>query len=203
MASDIFGNIFIETELESAVMAQFATWMPVYIREIEIQLARTPGQIPPPKQYTTRNEFTSFPEDKMPMCVVVSPGIDNEPKAEGDGTYSAEFLVGVGFAAAARDADASGLMAKIYGAAGRKILLDKQSIGGIARGVEWVDHNNDELVTEDERTIRASYDIFRVKVWDVVTRFSGPLAPADPVNQPGSNWPTANIVKIDEINVLP
>lgn len=201
--SDVFGNIFIETELETAIMDQFALWMPTYIQEIELQLNRQRGQIPPPKQYTTRNEFTSFPEDRMPMCVVVSPGIDNEPKAEADGIYSAEFLVGVGFAASAKNADASGLMAKIYGAAGRKILLDRPSIGGVAQGVEWVDHNNDELVTEDERTVRASYDIFRVRVWDVVTRFSGPIAPADPVVQPGSNWPSANIVHIDDIKVLP
>lgn len=201
--TDVFGNIFVETVLETAIMTQFSDWMPVYIQEIEIQLNRTRGQIPPPKQYTTRNEFTSFPEDRMPMCVVVSPGIDNEPKAEGDGTYSAEFLVGVGFAASAKDADASGFLAKVYAAAGRKILLDRQSIGGVAQGVEWVDHNNDELVTEDERTVRASYDIFRVKVWDVVTRFSGPLAPPDPADQPGSNWPTADIVVIDDIKVLP
>lgn len=203
--ADIFGPIFVDTTLETAAMNQFDLWMPTYIQEIEIQLGRTRGQIPPPKQYATRNEFTSFPADLMPMCIVVSPGLDGEPTAEGDGTYSAWFQLGVGFAAAARDAEASGFLARVYGAAGRKILLDRQSIGGVAHAVQWVDHSNDDLVTEDERTIRASYDIFRVHIWNVVTRGAGPAAPAVPnaATQPGSQWPTANTVKINSINLKP
>lgn len=198
---DVFGNIIIGTQVETAVIDTLVMWMPTYIREIELQLGRAQNLIPPPKTYTTRNEFTSFPADLMPLCVVVSPGLADPPTTEGDGTMSAWWSVGVGLAAAARDADASGFIAKIYGAAARALLLQNASLGTFAQGVEWVDESYDDLVTEEERTIRACYNVFRVKVWDIVTKGAGPVAPANPATQPGSTWPTANIVKIDAINV--
>jgi hypothetical protein len=89
-------------------------------------------------------------------------------------------------------------MAKIYGAAARSILLQHQALGDFgAQGVEWIDESYDDLVTEEDRVVRASFGIFQVKVWDVVTRFSGPTDPIpDPADQPGSNWPTADIVNV-------
>jgi hypothetical protein len=200
---DKFGELIVGTQLEVAVMDTLSDWMPVYIREIELQLTRPQGKIPPPRTYTTRNEFTSFPDDQMPICVVVSPGLADPPTKEGDGTYSAWWSVGVGFAAAARDADASGFVAKVYGAACRGVLLGSHSsLGGFATGLEWVDESYDDLVTEEERTIRACYDIFRVHKTGIVTRGVGPTTlPNDPASQPGSTWPTANTVKIDGINL--
>lgn len=201
--TDVFEPIFTATQLEVAAMQTLSTWMPTYLQEIELQLNRTRGEIPPPAEYSTRNEFTSFPEDKMPLCVVVSPGLSDPPTKEGDGTYSGWWALGVGFATVARDADASNFLAKVYGAAARAILLQNSSLGGISQGTEWIDESYDELVTEDDRVVRACYLIFRFNVWNVVTKNAGPPPPADPAAQPGSNWPTANLVQIDEINVLP
>lgn len=197
----VFGTITVGTEVETAVMAQLAAWMPTVIQEIELQYNRERGKIPPPKMYTTRNEFTSFPTDILPLCVVVSPGLADPPTKDGEGVFEAWWTLGVGFAAEARDADAAGFLAKVYGAAGRKILLTHQSLGGVTQKVVWVDESYDDLVVEDDRTVRATYLIFRVLKGDIVTEYAGPAAPANPATQPGSTWPTANIVKIDGINV--
>jgi hypothetical protein len=135
---------------------------------------------------------------------VVSPGLADQPTKEGDGTYSAWWSMGIGFAAAARDADASAFLAKLYGAAARKVLIDKKSLGGFVQSTEWVDESYDDLVTEEERTIRACYLIFRVYKWGVATEGGPPEPiPPDPATQPGSTWPEANTVVIDAINVQP
>lgn len=200
MANDsIFGNIVPGVLLENAVMEIIHSWMPTYLQELERQLGWERGRIPSPRYYTTRNEFDSFPEDKMPMCVVVSPGLADPPTREGDGTYSADWAIGVGFAAQAKDADSSHAMATIYAAAGRALLLQHTSLGGVAHGIEWIDESYDDLVTEENRTIRAAYNIYRVSIWDVVKKGAGPVAPTtppDPENLPGSNWPTAETIEI-------
>lgn len=200
--SSVFGEVVLGTQVETAAMATLGQWMPTYIQEMEIRLGRTRGEIPPPRTYTTRNTLTSYPADIMPLCVVVSPGLADPPTKQGDGRFSAWWTLGVGFAAAAKDADASGFLAKLYGAAGRLILLHKQSLGGFASKVHWVDESYDDLVDDDERTIRACYGVYRVLVEGIATEYAGPAAPADPANQPGSTWPTADIVQIDAINVL-
>jgi hypothetical protein len=92
-AVDVFGTIFVETQLETAVMEQFRIWMPTYIQEIELQLGRTRGQIPPPRSYHTRNELASFPPDLMPVCIVVSPGLTEEPLADGEGVYTTRWAL--------------------------------------------------------------------------------------------------------------
>jgi hypothetical protein len=202
VVNDVFKPIFVGTELEEAAMTTLSKWMPTYLQEIELQLGRTRDLIPAPRLYTTRNEFTSFPDDQMPMCVVVSTGLADPPLADGEGTYSGWFALGVGFAAAAKDAESSGFLAKVYGAAGRAILLHYPSLGGICEGVEWADESYDDLVSEEERTIRACYSIYRVKVGNLVTRYAGPSDPIpDPVTQPGSQTTVANIVTIDDITV--
>lgn len=198
--SDIFGPILVGSTVEQAVMETLRTWMPTYIEEIELQLGRARGLIPPPKMYTTRNRFESFPDDRMPMCVVVSPGFTDQPTADGEGNYFGWLGMGVGCIAAARDAEAAGFLSKLYAAAARAILLHnpglKDALGNPrAIGTEWVDESYDDtIVSEEDKTVKAAYVLFRVKVDNVVSRWTGPITPPDPAILPGSQWPTADIV---------
>lgn len=206
MSEGVYGPIVVGTQIEVAALQTLNTWMSNYLREAERQLGRTQGQIPPPKMYTTRNELTSFPDDILPLCVVVSPGLVDEPTKEGDGTYSAWWGLGVGFAAVASDVEAAAFLSKTYAAVGRAILTDRQSLGtdGLVTKVIWVDESYDDLVTEDDRSVRAAYNVYRVNVYGVTREYAGPgptALPADPASQPGSTWPTANIVTIDAINI--
>lgn len=197
--SDIFGPIVVGTDVERAVMDTLKLWMPTLLQEIELQQARTRGLIPLPRLYTTRNEFDSYPEDQLPMCVVVSPGLVGPPTKDGEGYYSATWAMAIGFAAQGKDADTSGYLAKVYGAAARWIVLNKGSLGGFASGVEWEDESYDDLVSEDARVVRACYNLYRVAVDGVVQKGVGPPTPTvpDPTTQPGSQWPDIELVDID------
>lgn len=188
-ANDVFKNLFVAHDLELKTLETLKIWMPTYLQEIERQSGLTRGLIPRPRTYTTRNEFTTFPEDQMPICVVISPGIVDRPEAEGNGTYSGWFSLGVGLLCSAKTEEDTNHLSKIYAAAIRGIMLQQSDLGGIASAIEWMDESYDDIPIENqERTIRASQWVGMVLIDDIVTRFTGPLEP-DPENAPGSLWP--------------
>lgn len=186
----VFGPIFVGHDLEKATMETLAAWFPTYLREIELQMELPEGLIPPPRTYTTRNEFTSFPEDQMPICVVISPGLAGEPHKEGNGTFSGWFSLGVGVLASASTEEDTNFLSKVYGAAVRAIMLQKQGLGGICKGIEWADESYNDLPDIDQtRSIRASQWIGLAYIDNIVNQFAGPLGDPLPEEQPGSNWP--------------
>lgn len=60
-----------------------------------------------------------------------------------------------------------------------------------ATAVHWVDEGYTDLAADAERTLFNGQLEFEVSVDLVVDRFGGPSSPADPVTQPGTDWPTA------------
>jgi hypothetical protein len=178
-------------------------WLPVYLPEVERQLGR-PLQMPQPKTYTTRRKFAKFPEDQLPTIIVVSPGLDDDPNEEGDGSYRATWRIHIGCVVSTSDMAATNLAAKIMGAATRSVILQHASLGGIACGVEWYDESYDDLPDDDaSRSLGASSVSFRVEVEDVVNWKRGPdgvyLPDPDPDAQPGDEWPVADTVTVELI----
>jgi hypothetical protein len=190
---DLFGPIFVPSFLEQAVIDTLKLWLPTYLAEVELQLEREQGLIEPPRSYTTRRRFEKFPEDQIPTCVVVSPGLANEPHKEGDGSHRAEWALGVGVIVSAPDQESTNLVAKIYGAAIRACLLQKSSLGGVASGITWYDESYDDLPSDDTaRTLGAAALYFRVEVEDIVNSRVGPNVPTPP----GTQWGVAETVTV-------
>ncbi len=194
MVTDIFGAIFSGDQLEDAVISTLRKWLPTYIREVELQRGLELGRIQKPRTYTSRNEFTTFPEDQLPICVVVSPGLAHPPTADGEGRYHAWYALGVAIVAAANTEDHTNKVAKMYGAAIRACLLQKPALeGDVSMGVEWEDESYDDLPTSDkEKTLSAVQMVFRYLIDDITTRWTGPaypFEPGDPFTNPGDEWP--------------
>lgn len=194
MRDDIFRPIFSADVLESAVIATLRKWMPTYLREMEVQRDLTRGRILIPRTFTTRNEFSTFPDEQMPVCVVVSPGLADAPNPDGEGRYVGWWALGVGVVARANTETNTNSLAKIYGAAVRAIIMHKQGLDDSwpFGGNEWIDETFTDIPTDErERSMRAVQVIFRVWVDELVTKNAGPAYPddPDPDNQPGSDWP--------------
>jgi hypothetical protein len=205
-AADIFRPIFDASVLEDAVIATLRAWMPTYIQEIEFQRGWERGRIQAPRTYGSRNEFSTFPDEAMPIVVVVSPGLADAARPDGEGRYIGWWSLGVGIVARANDEENTNRIAKVYAACARAILLQKQGLDGswAFGGVEWIDENFSDIPTaERERTIRSAQVIFRVWVDELVTRNAGPAHPAepDPASQPGSDWPDVETADVT-VNVV-
>lgn len=202
VSESVFGRIVVESDIDSAVMHHLRDWMPTYIREIERQMEMTMGKIPPPRTYTRRNRFDTYPEDQNPLAIVISPGLVGEdPAMDGEGWFNCWFGLGIGLSAMAASPEAADMVVKVQVAAARAIMLQKQNIGGLIQGVHWldVDYIDVPVTFDDAKYVRMGRLAFRVYVEQTVNRYGGPATPdpPDPEEQPGSQWPVANIVDVD------
>lgn len=178
--STVFQRILVASEIEEAAINVLAKWFPTYLREIESQLGLPVNRVPTPRNYTNRNKFDSLRGEEMPKIVVISPGLLNPPEKQGNGQYRALWRLGVGVATTGETESEASMMSKIYGSAVRKILLDKQSLGG-GLGISeviWIDEVYEDLPIPDQvQQYRAATIFFAVDVNNVVTARRGPSEP--------------------------
>lgn len=193
--SSVFGEIKIATDLEQAVLDTLQLWFYTIARQVEIGEGIPQDSLPQPKSWITNERFdrTNTP---LPTIVVINPGMAMPPKQEGDGSFRCFWNIGVGVFVSGRDRAANKALVRLYTAICRTIMLKKQSLGGYAAGVTWLDESYDDVfATVDEETIGAGQAIFQVEVDGVVNRYGAPAVPLqppdppDPGTQPGSTWP--------------
>jgi len=196
--STVFQPIISADELETWVTETLQLWWLTYAREFELQKGMAEDSLPEPRSWVIAEEVEREGTDQLPSIVVVSPGLNGDrPIQEGDGTFDATWLIGVGiFVSAATRSDTAKLVRQ-YGAIIRAIMLQKQTLGGNANGTTWLDESyNDDFTFTDDKTISAGQVIFNIQVASVLNRFAGPMQP-DPDTQPGSQWPTADTVEVE------
>jgi hypothetical protein len=201
---DIFLPIKDGSQLESAVMEHLAAWMPVYLRELEVQRGWPDDQhLPNIRSYVTFSNFDHFDEQQLPSAVVSSPGLSAPPRMEGSGTYTAIWSVNVTVIVSAKDQVSTNTLAKMYAAAVRGVMVQKPSLGGFSVGVVWKNESYTDLGSSDgERTFAVGSGQFDVTVDEVINKMGGPRTypsadPPDPATQPGSQWPDAQEVDVD------
>jgi hypothetical protein len=194
--TDAFKNILTGSEVEQWVIDIIKKWAETYIDEVQFQIGWQGNQIPNPRSYTTRTRVRHFEDDQLPQCVVVSPGLADMPKREGDGTYRAEFSVGVSVICSAQDESSTKALARFYAAVTRAILVQHSSLDGHASGLEWRDESYDDIQDDADvsRVMAAGSNYFRIEVPEVVTWGSGPkfVKPPTPDTDPWpgeSRWP--------------
>jgi hypothetical protein len=174
----VFGDILIASQIEEAAINQLQIWIPTYLREIERQLEIAIGSTPTPEHFSNRNSLDMLAGEKFPKVIVISPGLDGAPLADGSGVYSARWQLGVGSIIAANSEPLANMQSKIYGAACRKIMIDKPSLGGLARAITWEDEQYEDLpVPNQNMLLKSAVVYFSVDCQNVSTRWSGPDHP--------------------------
>ena len=199
-SGDVFGAVVSATDVENAVIQTLQYWFETYLQQRELERGEQRGSIERPFTWRTTNEFNDKnPEDSPPFIAVVSNGLTREPLRAGDGSVRACWGIGIGIILAASTREASlSLVKDYYIPTIRRILVQKQSLRewpngeAFAYGVDWIDEGYDDVTFDEaDRSLGQGQLMFEVEVDQVVDRFGGPNAPADPVHQPGSNWPEA------------
>lgn len=192
----IFRSIISDDVVEDAVVHHLRRWLPTYLSEVERQRGLAAGyyERPPESSYTVRAEFDSFPEEMLPLVVVVAPGITDDPPKDGGGSYRPGFQIGVTCVVSTSDGQVGTRRAAYrLGAAIRAVLLQKQSLmptpGGeldnLVRGVGWIGTRNNELPPDAERTIWACRQLFEIEIDGALTTKAGPANPVpDPTLPP-------------------
>lgn len=198
--ADRFENILTGSDVEQWVIDMLKKWALTYINELQFQIGWDGAQIPVPRSFTTRTRVRHFEDDQLPQCIVVSPGLADRPRKEGNGVYRATFSMGVSVIASAKDESTTKALARFYAAVTRAILLQHASLDGKADGMEWWDESYDDIEDDADvsRVLAAGSNFFRIEVPNVVTWGAGPklIVPPTPDTEawPGeSRWPNPPI----------
>ncbi len=177
VVSNVFGRIVTAAQIEKAAIETIKEWMPDYLEEMEKQHGWKHGTLPVPLNYTNRNSFDMVAGEPIPKVVVISPGMEGAPHMNGSNQYRALWQLGVGVAIAARTEELANDHVKAYGGAVRKILLDKQSLGGfegVAQIVLTGEVYDDIDLPNPHQLYKSAGVYFLVDVENIVTARHGP-----------------------------
>lgn len=182
----IYGRIVTAPEVEQAVTAVIEERIEEYVARMERHAGRNVKSIALPKSYITKNDLDHWPEESLPSVVVTAPGLDGPPKMEGDGSYRAKWLVGVGVVVGATSTSKAIELSKLYGAAVRELLIQNSSLEGFSEGITWENEKYDDLGDQDSLNLAAASVIIGVEVRGVANRSGGTMEPPkEPYEEPG------------------
>lgn len=181
MTDPIYGPILSPVDVQVAVRTTIKQWVATYLAVVERLNDLDPKKLPHPKSYVLKDDgtLTKRPEDQTPSVVILCPGTAGDPVMDGEGLYRVPWAVSVAAIVSARDQETSSDVAKFYAAAIRALLVQQGSLGGFAASTRWRGERNDDLRSEDDRTLAVGVNVFEVLVRDVVQKGAGLTEPPD------------------------
>lgn len=96
MPDSNYGPLLAFTDVEDAVLDHYRLWMDLWLAARERKLDLTYGTIARPRSYIVKQTFTALPgEERTPIVIAVSDGLQDEPVRRGDGHYEVRFRFGI------------------------------------------------------------------------------------------------------------
>jgi hypothetical protein len=201
-STNVFGPSVSGATVERRIAEFVEPFLNDYIAEAERIDGWATGEIERPLSVVPASNLDRWPEDQLPVLVVVSPGITGTPERRGDGSYRAVF--GVQFApVVSADTEANTRrLAQAHALAMRLLVVQHGGLGGIASDVRWIGESYDAIPFEQTRTLQAGLVAFNVGVEAVASEAYGLPEPLPDPQTPGQ-WPEATVVdtKVDSIAI--
>lgn len=193
-AQNVYGVIWSAKQVENRVIGALEDWLPYYLGEMERVDGYDPDTIERPRGYVRASEFGKWPEDQIPVVLVITG--EARPTKHEDGRYEATFPVGVAPIVSELEKDGTRDLANTYAAAIRSAVVQHKRLkstaypDGIEGHVNWTHEGYTDLAHDDTRTLGAASVIFDVTINNVVTAAAGPRElPSEPPNVDPGDWP--------------
>lgn len=200
-ASNIFGPIIDGDTVEEAVKASLEVWISEYLGEMERLKGYAPNEIQRPLGIVTSSQFAKWPEDEVPLILIVSGGT-GKPVRRSKGEAEVAWSIAVNPIVSDTDEAATRKLALTYAAAVRAALEQHKRLrsalhpDGFASFTHWEGESYTDLAFLESRTLGTARVMFSVGVESVVTAFAGPREPRpDPKVDPGP-WPTGKRITV-------
>jgi hypothetical protein len=205
-------------DLRRWAIAGIGLWFPAYLRDSERHHGIAPGYCHLPTGFrinpqenaaTAVPERTKHPEQRLPIILVVSPGLtDSAPVRQHDRTFNTEWALTLVGIIHGKNEDEAELVASCYGLALVKMMVAQaggwaslDDYAGPALTVETVqwttpglDFNTLEVTRR--RSVVAAEANFTVVFRDSATSQGPQLPPVDPLPDPG-DWPEVITTELD------
>ncbi len=201
--TNLFGRIVSRTAVERAVIASLNIWLDSALGELERIDDWPLNSIKRPMGIVTRSQFAKWPEDQLPVILVICAGLAGTPVEHAGGRYDASWLVGVAPIVSDVDEDSTRDLAGAYGAAVRTAVLQHSMLkspinpDGFSSSIDWVGEDDTDIPFLASRSLASTRVVFQVSVETAVTKQAGPRTPPEtPWVDPGE-WPEITHVEID------
>lgn len=201
--TNLFERIVTPEDVEGAMRATIAEWAPDYFAELERNAGYAPGEVARPAGVITTREFAKWPEDQLPLILVMSGGTIGKPVRRARGTYEAAWAVTVAAIVSDVDQGESRRLMAVYAGAIRAMVLQHKMLksslheDGFATFLAWEGETYSDIDFVDSRNLDSCRVNFSVGVEQVVTEQAGPREPSeDPLEDPGE-WPGVSEVDIN------
>lgn len=210
-ATNVYGALVSAGQVERRIIGSLEDWLPFYLGEMERLDGYDPGSLPVPVGYVRASEFAKWPEDALPVMLVMAAATSKVRKGQ-DGQHEAEWTVGVAPIVKDQSQGDSRDLATTYAAAVRgavvqhKRLKSKAHPDGIEGSVEWLGEAYTDLAFDSTRTLGTARVIFSVTLDNVVSAAAGPRElPSTPPSIDPGDWPGVSSidVKVNPVEVLP
>lgn len=199
MSNMVLGAIVDAGQVEDDVKNHLELWLPTYLAQLAEDRGLPRGTYLRPDgsavgnwQHTT--EFEVQETTALPAVLIINTGLDGVPVREGDGSFRAAWMVGIGVLVSAGGTNAnlsSSRLAKRWGAAIRWAMLQYSLDNTAVEGIDWLDEGYDDVPSELQRSLSSARLVFRIEYHSVMNSNSGPGLPtpiADPVNNDYPDW---------------
>jgi hypothetical protein len=197
-----FGHSVSPFVVENDMMEHLKFWMPTYLGQMERESnpVRDPGSLKV-VDWTTKTRFDSFPEDAIPMVIIISPGTVGKPYKQGK-KWCGTWLLRITAVCSAPDEDTTRELAHLYVQAIKMAVLQYKQINNNpdVEGVDWAGDVYNLIASSETRTLAASQVVFHVAYSNVLDEGEGPAEPTaapEAPTDPGP-WPT---VKEGGVNI--
>lgn len=203
--ANVFGPIVTAKQVEGAVVAMLDEWMPDYLSELERQDEDyAPGEMARPRDIVIASEFERRDEVQLPCIVVISDGLTGKPERKGDGTYDAEWRIGVAAIVSDVDEAETRSLAQTYATAIRLAMVQHKRLKstlhptGFADWMTWEGEGYADVSFNAARSFFAGQVLFTVGVENVAKEAVGPRQPSgEEVSGDPGPLPTLHEVDID------
>lgn len=192
----IYGEIITGKEVRQALEDTIKMWIPEYLAEVGAKYGFDRGDLPVFATYEPMIQWDKFDEDQIPLCLIIAPGTLDQPQVR-DGKLRVRWGAGIGCVVSGQDRDNTWLLAEIYTAAVRTLLLQHPSLGGFSEGIVYISERFDTLPADTARTLGAGSLQVGVDVAAMVDMRAGPSSPAPDPTVPPGDWPIAATIPVE------
>lgn len=202
-----FGQIFLSPQFDSDLEVFFVKWIDTYLSEVEFRSGYDRRSIDRPRSYNTVFDLDKYPEDALPTIAIVSAGINDPPERVGNGKYNGWWDWACVVIVGQKDEQATRIVAQLYGAAIRAMVLQHSDIEGAVSDTLYESETYQYgQITGRSRSIGIVALEFRSYIEGLIQEPEGPALPDPPIpvvtpdDQPRPDWPTVTSthVKIEK-----
>lgn len=186
-ATNLFGPLVTGKQVRAAVKTHLQAWFPSYLAEVARADGRDPADVPLFRSWASALDMPDgrYVEEQMPGCVIVAPGLIEEP-IKHSGIYTVRWGLNIGAVVSGQNKENTFDLSELYAAAIRGCIVQNSALGGFATACDWLGERYDEIPNAMERTLAAGTVQFSLEVQGAIDAREGPYAPlTDPIPDPG------------------